>query len=74
MEKNFLGEVIEWSEDYIGSVFECIFEEKIDIPLSFPRWFEAPSDTVLFYFGIDPFEPEEYTPIYEEDMYGIRAY
>jgi hypothetical protein len=70
----YMGEETDWLEEYVGALFECEFEEKIDIPLSFPRWFEAEAGTTLFYFGIDPFEPEDYGTMYEEDIYGVRHY
>ena len=69
-----MGEETDWLGEYVGALFECEFEEKIDIPLSLPRWFETEAGTTLFYFGIDPFEPEDYGTIYEEDIYGVRHY
>jgi hypothetical protein len=51
---------IPWLGPDNGALFNCYFEENIEIKLSTIRWYEAPAFTNLFYFGIDPFQPSEY--------------
>lgn len=40
---------------------QCHYEESLPNPDNTPRWFEAPSDTTLFYVIRDPFDYFQYT-------------
>jgi hypothetical protein len=51
-----------WLGPYNGAIFECVFEEQIDIPLLLPKWFEAAPGTVLFYITTDPKNETDYAP------------
>jgi len=66
---------VPWLGPYNGALFECYFEEQIDIPLAYPRWYEAAASTVLFYLGAEPFPAEAYEPqfIYDKKT-GNKTY
>jgi hypothetical protein len=67
---------ITWLPDTRGALFECVFEEGIDIPpvpATF-RWYEAALGTTLFYMTNIPIHPADYTAAFTTDTFGTETY
>jgi hypothetical protein len=63
------NQTVPWLGNYAGAIFDCIFEEEIDVPLTIPRWYEADGGTLLFSIGNDPFPYNDYAGIWDDSVY-----
>jgi hypothetical protein len=58
------GKSVDFLEKYHGALFQCYYEEQVDASLTSTRWYEAISQTTLFYLGAEPYKPSDYDPQY----------
>lgn len=64
----FINETVPWMDTMSGAIFDCLFEEAIDIPMTgILRWYESPSGTTLFYIGIYAYFPKDYEAVFDID-------
>lgn len=61
---SFNDEIVDWLGPENGALYECIFEENIEIIQTNTRWYEAEAQTTLFYFTVDPIPPSGYEPVF----------
>jgi hypothetical protein len=57
-----------------GAIFECIFEERVDVPTGNLRWFEKSEGDTLFYLTKEPITPGGYEAKFKTNKDYYRNY
>ena len=69
------SESTQWLGPYNGALFDCTYEEQIDVQKSVGiRWYEIGAQTVLFRIGQDAFLPYMYEPQFTTSKGMQRTY